>query len=407
VSDSSAWLEQAVAHATAPAFSVSVSDLRIRSVNEALCHIAGQAATNLVGAPCITVCSGPEDSCECGTTAGHDCVGCPVLLQLEQGADWVTVGLKTPGGITRARAAVLVGSGEFAVSLLREPEPQSTAAAAPPPIEVRALGRFEVTRSSGEPVHTRRPQALTLLKLLLCNRGVALSEDEIVAAIWAKHPPAHPRDALRVLVHDLRTALEPEIASGRNSQFVLFTDGGYMMPLDAPLSRDCGIFTALVPRIAAAADEGNFEVAERLAAEAIDLYRGDFFAPEPAADWFIDKRRRLKGDWNEIMVTRASLLARRGNLAGAIHDLYTATHQDASNETAQQLLLLLLAIREGRTAAAARFVEVHAEYRRRFGIAPSRETAEVAEHIASGEPLESLLRRCFPLAAMPAETTET
>ena len=62
---------------------------------------------------------------------------------------------------------------------------------APPLLAVRLFGRFEILRD-GEPIPEDawgRRKTLSLLKILLVNRGHVFSKDELIEALYAGEDP--------------------------------------------------------------------------------------------------------------------------------------------------------------------------------------------------------------------------
>lgn len=383
-----------VERTTALAFVIRKSDFTVSAVSDPLAHLLGRPVQDVIDGPCTGVCAGLE----------HHCVGpgnadgrfCPVVARLAEGSEWTVAWLRAEGGgVIATRMAALAGDSEWVFIATRDPVLPARAATPDVLVLSHVLGTFGLTRIDGEPIHTRRPQALTLFKLLLCNRGVVLSEGELAEALWPQDPPMRTRTALRVLAHDLRTALEPDLKNGRASRFVVSGGSGYLMPEDAPLVLDCAYFTRLVGETSAALIVGDITEAERLTAEALSIYKGDLFGSDPSAAWFNTKRQQLRADWNHVITTHAVLLARKGDLLGATHELYGA---DLSNESAQRLLLLLLSVHQGHVAAMARFVDLSAEFRHHYGMPLSHETVQLVKRLDRSEPVDMLLREYFPLA---------
>ncbi|MBT5774585.1 MAG: hypothetical protein HOH95_09445, partial [Dehalococcoidia bacterium] len=98
---------------------------------------------------------------------------------------------------------------------------------------------------------------------------------------------------------------------------------------------------------------------------------------------------------------RAALFARAGDIAAAIRLVEQATDADPSNEQAHRLHLLLVARHQGRTAALHHYVVLTGEFRKRFGVAPSRETADLAVKLSEEAPLGEIEREYWPLVSAP------
>ena len=260
------------------------------------------------------------------------------------------------------------------------------------PALVRALclGAFSVQLPDGTPLRSRRPKALALLKLLVVERPQPVAEARIVGALWPSGTPARGLRALRVLVHDLRRALEPGLTDGRASRFVERQSASYFIAEGAPLEVDIDQFRGSADRARRAAAAGQLEQARQEAAGALQLYRGDLFSSDTAASWFVNHRRRLKNTWLDMLTLHAALLGRAGRSDEALEQLQRVVDADLLREDAHRLLLLLLARERGRDAALQHFVDMSASFKARFGLPPSRETGMLVNSLLRGEDLSDV-----------------
>ena len=78
-----------------------------------------------------------------------------------------------------------------------------------PMVEVRALGRFEIYVDdqlvSGQIGRSKKLKHLA--EYLILNHHRAVPNDEIIEALWPNEESKNPRNALKILVHRLRTTL--------------------------------------------------------------------------------------------------------------------------------------------------------------------------------------------------------
>lgn len=166
-------------------------------------------------------------------------------------------------------------------------------------LELYTLGGLQV-RQAGETLSPKafgRRQAQTLLKLLLAYRGQTLSKDELCEHLWPGEDPEQTQGRLYVLVHDLRQALEPDPSQ---PQVVLREGEGYRFAPQVPYFLDVEHFEALLRQ--AECQEGA--AALELYRQALALYKGDFLADEPYADWAELERSYLReravGAWFRV-----------------------------------------------------------------------------------------------------------
>ena len=221
-------------------------------------------------------------------------------------------------------------------------------------LRIFALGRTRVM--SGEDViHGRwldnRPGQI--LKLLVAERHRRLFSDEIVERLW----PAGTRDTrgLRNFVHALRDALEPAGSPTPPSSFVLATRGGYELD-PARVWIDADVFEALLGAGFAAFDAGEGAQALESLKHGLELYRGDFLADEPYAEWALAERERLRGIAADGLRAVAALEERAGNLTAAASSFSRLGELDPYDVDVHRDLLRLL-LRNGRRSEALRRYE--------------------------------------------------
>lgn len=383
-------VSELIARATVPAFALDVHGRRVVAANEGLLTAVQRAADEVLGQPCVSICAHcPVDP---GTVQA-----CPLLIPRQDAGRSHVVMLRAGDGTllpmvmgaTRLNGHALY----FAFGANEEASPQSGT------VSIRALGGFEATLPSGRLIEPRRPQTITVLKRLLCPRGRIVSDAEFVATLWPEGAPARPRASLRALISDLRRALDPANERGGQNQLVTRSSPGYVVPPTAPIHIDFEAFSVATEAAGAAASANRFGEAEVQAEQALALYTGDLFEPDEAAPWFLPLRRRLRRQWVETLRLNAALLARRGDIGGAVRTAEIAVEADYVNEEAHRLLLLLTARHEGVAAAGSYFVDLFREFRARFGVAPSRKTAELMRRLDDGEPIEVLEREVLPFAS--------
>ncbi|MCX7783133.1 MAG: winged helix-turn-helix domain-containing protein [Meiothermus sp.] len=158
-----------------------------------------------------------------------------------------------------------------------------------PVLEIHTLGGLQVRRR-GELLSAKafgRRQALTLFKLLITHRGQTLSKEELCERLWPGEDPSETQRRLHVLMHGLRQALETDPTQ---PQIVLREGEGYRF---APLVR----YFLDVERFEELLHQGDgLEGTAALEAyrQALALYKGDFLADEPYADWAELERSYLR-----------------------------------------------------------------------------------------------------------------
>ena len=235
-----------------------------------------------------------------------------------------------------------------------------------PQISVQVLGRTRVHGPNGPldgPWLRQRPGLL--LKLLVANRRRLTHSEQLAHAFW----PDADRKALqnvRFCVHDLRGKLEPERAPRQPSSFVVARDGGYGLDLDR-VRVDADEFERRALAGLDALGRGDNEVGEAELDRAAQLYRGDFLADEPYADWAFAERDHL----HELACRVLEVLADRALDIGepdvAVQRLQRLAELEPLDQGVSRRLLALL-LEQGRSGEALRrFKQVQATWHNAFG----------------------------------------
>lgn len=158
-----------------------------------------------------------------------------------------------------------------------------------PALEIHTLGGLQIRRE-GEVLGARafgRRQTLTLFKLLIAHRGQTLSREEICERLWPEQDSRETQGRLHVLMHSLRQAIEPDPAH----PVILLREGdGYRFAPQVAYFLDVERFEALLHQ----GDSLEGTAALEAYRQALALYKGDFLADEPYADWAELERSYLR-----------------------------------------------------------------------------------------------------------------
>jgi DNA-binding SARP family transcriptional activator len=235
-------------------------------------------------------------------------------------------------------------------------------------LRIYTLGRTRAETAGAELGHAwldQRPGQL--LQYLVCNRHRLAASDQIAEALWPDTSP-WSSNSLRHQVHVLRDRLEPNRPTGGQSSYVATHRGGYR--LDARVWIDADEFEAQAQKGLAMFARGEEGSASSLLERALSLYKGDFFAESPYAEWALDERDRLRE------------LAGRG-LSALIHVRRVEGDLDAAAAYARRLAemepydmdvqrdFLEICLKQGRRSAAIRrYSLLRTRMRREFGHGP-------------------------------------
>jgi DNA-binding SARP family transcriptional activator len=296
----------------------------------------------------------------------------------------------SPYGALWITAAPLGPDGSRVVFHLRPGDPQDRRRrttphwTAEPRLRIRALGRTTVESAEGgiggNWIQHRPGQ---LLKYLVCERQRMVHADEIAESFWPGSDPGVLNN-VRHFVHTLREKLEPEREKRSPSSFVIAGRGGYMLSRER-VWIDADEFEAKIDTGLAAFERDEDVLAQRLLHEALELYRGEFLADEPYAEWAFAERERLRdlaarglSTLGEIALANERTDEALGHYR-RIADMYPF-------DTAVQRKVIALYLREGRRSdAVRRYNELRMRMLREFGAGPEFQLADLAERDGGAE----------------------
>jgi DNA-binding SARP family transcriptional activator len=217
-----------------------------------------------------------------------------------------------------------------------------------------------------------------VLKYLVAARGRPVGADELLAALWTQTGGPAASTNVRQAVHTLRDRLEPGRARQAPSRYVMGRRGGGYELVRGAVAVDADAFWAAAETGLAAAAAGDGARAEAALARAAALYRGDFLAGEPDAEWAHAERDRLRATAARVLRALAGVRLRAGELDAASENLQRLAELEPLDADAQRQLLTLLLRRGRRSEAARRYEVVRRRFRRELGEEPSFGLSELA-----------------------------
>jgi DNA-binding SARP family transcriptional activator len=328
------------------------------AANRAALRLLGDAVPLRVGTPlgcAIVGCRVPgtrlEGVCVHELALSHDGPLPPLRIDLPPGAqlDVASVTL-----VALPDDQLVVTELRREIEHLARERPGFPSWSADPQLRLFVLGRTCVVNGDevldGRWINNRSGQ---ILKLLVAERHRSVFCDEIISLLW---PPNSSPDTrgVRYFVHELRDQLEPGGAVQPPSSFVLATRGGYALQR-RHVWVDADAFEALVTEGCAAAGHDD-DTAQSLIREGVELYRGDFLADEPYAEWALHERDRLRDLVANALRTLAEIETRRDDLPAATATLIRLSELEPFDIDVHRELFSLL-LRRGRRSETLRRYE--------------------------------------------------
>jgi DNA-binding SARP family transcriptional activator len=254
-----------------------------------------------------------------------------------------------------------------------------------PRLRIHVLGRTRVLSAEG-PMEGRwlGNRAGQILKFLVAERNRTVYADEIVEKL-SPHAGVSGTRALRYFIHVLRDELEPERRHRRPSSFVLATRGGYVLDR-ARVWIDANEFEDLVETGLTAHERGDPGDVEELLSRGLALYRGDFLADEPYAEWAFAERDRLRQIASDGLRALAELRERADDLSGATACLERLAELEPFDVDVHRDLLMLLLSRGRRSMAMRRYDALRRRMMTTFGEELPFSLADLLLAVESAQP---------------------
>ncbi len=322
-------------------------------------------------------CRRPETVLEAGCLT-------ELALSREQALPEVRVDLHTAAGPTAvwAVAAAIAGDPARVVLQLRPGDSADRRRRTSPHwmtgprLRIRTLGRTVVESVEG-PIGGAWLDQRTgqLLKYFVAERQRAAAVDEIGESIWPGADYAVGA-SVRYYVHALRRKLEPQRGPREPSAFIAASRGTYRLDLDN-VEVDADEFEARVSA-GLAAVETDPQAAAAEIERGLAIYRGDFLADLPYAEWAMPERHRLH-DLACIGLRRLADIRLELRLVdGAARSLERLATLQPFDEDVHRRLMELDIMQGRRSDAVRRYAALRSRMRRTFGQDPNFAPADLA-----------------------------
>lgn len=249
-------------------------------------------------------------------------------------------------------------------------------------LDLRSFGTFEL-RVAGQvvpPKAVKRKRTLMLLKILVAQHGSPVGRDALVEWLWPGGDPRSKASQLYVLVHELRRVIEPDGDEGP-PRHVLTEGDRYLFDPGEDARVDAWEFRRLAEAAAWAQARGDLAAAAAAGEAAVGLYRGDFMADEPYAQWCWQQREVLRETCLDALQRLAAGAGGLGDLSGSVRHLRTAVHLDPLREGVHRDLMRALWAAGKRDEAVQQYRVCEELLGRELGVRPLPETAALLARI--------------------------
>jgi DNA-binding SARP family transcriptional activator len=303
----------------------------------------------------------------------------------------IRVDVQTDEGAVRAlwvAVAPLPGSSHFVLQLRPGPARDRRRRTDPhwmtgPSLRISTLGRMLVESAEGPLEGSWLDQRTgQLLRYLLTERNRFVQADEIGESLWP-HADFAIASSVRYYVHALRRKIEPQRGPREPSSFILSRSGGYRLNLEL-VNVDADEFERDISAGLACTESDPATAASDLE-RGLALYRGDFLADLPYADWAMGERDRLHNLACEGLRRLTEIHLDKRASASAIQSLERLASMTPYDEGAHRQLMELEIAAGRRSDAIRRYNVLRARIRRTFGHDLDFTPADLTASIATGD----------------------
>jgi DNA-binding SARP family transcriptional activator len=249
----------------------------------------------------------------------------------------------------------------------------------PERLSLHLFASFKVVRG-GQALNGRvGGKARQLLKVLAANSGRGTTRDAIIETLWPESDPATSLNSLKVTVHNLRSALEPDKENGSPGAFVVAQDRSYRLSPEAEIWIDVESFLHHYRQARSYEQQGEVQMAERHYRRAEELYLGDYLEEDMYEEWTILRREELKDIYLDILGKLAAMSYKSKAHADAIRYCHKIVHADPCREDAYRMLMRSHGALNQLARAGAWYAVCRTKLAREVGSPPSNETVRVFE----------------------------
>lgn len=259
-----------------------------------------------------------------------------------------------------------------------------------PGLRIQTLGQFQIWRDEQAIGIWDRPQAETVVKLLLVRRARgerAVAADELITRLWPDADEESGRKKLLPLISNARRTLEPDIEP-RDSNFILRCANGYYFDISETVNWDLLAFRRHLQRGAQWGKEARWAEAIVELEKGRALYKGDFLAEDRYADWAIDIRREITADYCSLLTDLADAYAATGRYAQAVSACQDVLAKDPLLESVYRRLMRFYYCSGEKGQALKAYRDCLTVFEELFGESPTPATRQLHQAIAADEPVD-------------------
>ncbi len=210
-------------------------------------------------------------------------------------------------------------------------------------IDIRLFGKFEVTDATGAPVTIAGAKTQGLIAFLALSMEMPPTRDRIINLFWGDRFTDQARQSLRQAIAKLRRILPT------SENEAVIADGDRIGLNPEVVRVDVEVFHRLATAEAA---DGVMEAVSLLRGPLLDGFYGQQAEFE---DWIASERQRITEVSSKVLERASDIALQRGNVEAALANARRMAKMNPWSDSAQLLLLRLMAQNGDRAAAIQNF----------------------------------------------------
>ena len=270
-------------------------------------------------------------------------------------------------------------------------------------LQIKTLGTFEV-RINGQVIpETAWPRRRTteLLKVLLTQPGKPLTADQLIDALLPDADVSSAHSNIQARISELRRVLEPDLARGRDSQYIRSVGEGYAFDLDSDCWVDTVAFEQGLAKALQQADDSAWLNAVDAFESFVALYSGEFLAEDRYADWAESTREHLREQYLDGLTHLASCFEKLNRHRQAVSCYRKVIAADPCREGAARRLMRIQRESGHRAQALQTYSQLERTLREQLDVEPSEQTKMLFQQFSKFEPEQAEQLDPLRLAVIP------
>lgn len=196
-------------------------------------------------------------------------------------------------------------------------------------LQIKMFGTFSISMGdrSISDSDNRSKKVWSLLAYLIFHRDRVLKQSELIKVLWAESEQGvNPSGALKTLFYRARTELD-KLWQGAGRDLILCHGDGYYWNEEIPVELDCNHFDRLNDAIAEESED-----ADKLTAELLHIYDGDFLSHLSAELWIMPISAYYHNVYIAHLLDALPVMIEQGSTDDALRFCRLASDMEPFNE---------------------------------------------------------------------------